>query len=848
LEVGTVSEQVPSIGIDFGTTNSSMAWYDPRTGSAEIILNAEGQRKTPSLVYFGENETLVGEPVESLIKDISTDRVQRDEVFRCIIESIKRNLLTPPRIALPGGRFVRPVDVVAEMLKKLKRDAEHGHFHKEVGRAVITCPAEFNMLQRQKIEEAGRRAGFREVVLLEEPVAGALAYARAGLNVGKHVLVYDLGGGTFDLAVLDNEGESFHVAMEPRGMERCGGDDFDHALYYHCDELVQEKLGRSITLTGAVDLSFLRECRRRKESLTFQERSKFSDYLPSDDGPVRFEYEVDRQTFEDLIGEYVETSARLTEEILKQADTRGHKVDTVVLVGGSTRVPLVMRTLEETLPVSPLGFDRKDVAVALGAAYYTNIQWPSVQGGREPETVTIPSQDPTHLDQYREAVEETISDRKLNRVEVERLNAFAGQLGLSREQTADIERRVLGHFKEDTLLQQYHQAVEMIWADGKLNGLEAQWLNALADELGLSQDQVSSTESRIMGASKEAIFDRQGPSPEPPGGPENFALAHALTGHSDEVHSVAFSPDGQFLASGGSDHAVRGWNVRTGQPVGALAGHTGRVSSIAFSPDGNLLASGGFDKTVRVWKLPNGEPFHTFNHSDWVFSVAFSPDSKRLASGGADKEIKLWNLETGRLLRTLAGHAHWVLSVVFGPDGQFFVSSSADKTVRAWSLETDEPHHTFEHPDWVWSVAIGPDGRLVASGGEDGVIRVWDLETGRSVRSLVGHSGPALFVAISPDGQLLFSSGSDGKIKVWNLRTGEPLHILSGHPEGVGSVVPSPDGQLLASGGYDHAIKIWKKVPGFTEESSAKLPSYSSSLDSPHRLDTALSRPQDLPD
>src|SRR5918997_2036312 len=95
----------PSIGIDFGTTNSSMAWYDPRTGEVENILNAEGQAKTPSLVHFGENETLVGEPVENLLQDVSADGARRDEVFRRTILSIKRNLLTPPRIALPGGRF-----------------------------------------------------------------------------------------------------------------------------------------------------------------------------------------------------------------------------------------------------------------------------------------------------------------------------------------------------------------------------------------------------------------------------------------------------------------------------------------------------------------------------------------------------------------------------------------------------------------------------------------------------------------------------------------------------------------------------------------------------------------------
>ena len=852
-----MSEQVASIGIDFGTTNSCVAWYDPRTGGAEIILNAEGQTKTPSLVYFGEDEILVGEPVEHLIQNVSMDKARREEVFQRTIMSVKRNLLAPPRIALPGGRFVRPTDVAAEILKKLKRDAEEGHFHEEVKRAVITCPAEFNVLQRQKIEEAGRLAGFDEVALLEEPVAGALAYSRAGLNVGKHVLVYDLGGGTFDLAVLDNEGESFHVAMEPKGMERCGGDDFDHALYYHCDEVAQEKLGRPISLTGAVDLNFLRECRRRKEGLTYQGRGKLGDYLPSEGVPVLFEHEVDRQTFEGLIGEYVETSTRLTEEILKQADTRGHEVDTAVLVGGSSRVPLVMRALKGTLPVEPLGFDKKDVAIALGAAHYADVRWPSTRPGGRPETATAPPrEDPTHLDQYRASVEETVSGRKLNKVEADRLDAFAEQLGLSKKQAAEVEIQTLGDSKEGILQQQYRQAVETVWADGVLKGAEVEWLEALADELGLGQEQTSHAENEVMGAAKEAILDRQGSGSEPASGPENFALAHTLTGHSDEVNSVAFSPDGQFLASGSSDFTVEGWNARTGESVGALAGNTGKVSSVTFSPDGELLASGGLDKTVRVWKLPVGEPFHALDHSDWVFSVAFGPDSRILASGGADKEIKLWNLKTGELLRVLSGHSHWVQSLAFGPDGRTLISGSADKTVKVWSLpQTDDPPLTFEHPDRVLSVAFGPGSRFVTSGSESGAIRVWDLKTGKPVRSFAGYSGPVLSVAVDSDGQLLSSGGSDGKIKTWNLRTGEPLEILPGHPGGVESVAFSPDGYLLASGGHDGTVKIWRKeateglgTPGPVEERPVEISPHPPSSGSRRGRGPEPGIPQGLPD
>jgi hypothetical protein len=372
-----MSDSVPSIGMDFGTTNSSMAWFDPRTGRAEVI-KCQGEDKTPSMVFFGENETLVGKPVDELIEDVSNDRPRREEVFRRTILSIKRNLISPPRIALPNaGRYLRPVDVVAEILGNLKREAQEGHFHEEVRRAVITCPAEFNVIQRRKIEEGGRLAGFEEVAIMEEPSAAALAYARAGLEMGEHVLVYDLGGGTFDLAVLENEEETFRVAMEPKGIERCGGDDFDLALYYHCEEIVRERLGRAISLNGRVDLKYLRVCRRRKENLSWRERTRFSNHLSSEDGLVRFEQEVERETFEGLIDPYVKETLLLTRQMLEEAGARGLEPETTVLIGGSTRVPVVERKLVETLPVAPLKYDKVEVAAALGAAYHANVLWPS---------------------------------------------------------------------------------------------------------------------------------------------------------------------------------------------------------------------------------------------------------------------------------------------------------------------------------------------------------------------------------------------------------------------------------------------------------------------------------------
>ena len=520
----------PAMGIDFGTTNSSVAWFNPKTGQAETILNAEGETKTPSLVYFGARETLVGKPVDQMLEDVSSDLALREELFQRTVMSIKRDLLPPNRrISLPDGRFVRPVEVVAEILKKLRRDAEELHFHEGVTKAVITCPAEFHAMHRRVIEDAGRLAGFEEVVTFDEPVAGALAYSQEGLKVGKHVLVYDLGGGTFDLAVLDNEDESFYPALEPKGMDRCGGDDFDQALYDHCDELTRRELNRPISLSGAIDLEFLRQCRRRKEDLTLQERRKFSSYLASDTGSVRFEHEMDRETFEDLILPYIETTTELTEALIKEAEAGGHEVDTVVLVGGSSRVPLVWRMLEDTLPVEPLKFAKRDVAVALGAAYYTNVLWPPQHPGPGPPPL------PPEREKYREAVE-VVRDKKLDKVEVDRLNAFAGQLGLSEDQIWDVERRVLGDSKEGILSQQYRDALEMVWADGELNRLEGEWLGEFANGLRLGREQAAHGEREVMGATAEEIL-RQTPQPEPPDRRGDFRPHFTFTAHSDEIRS-----------------------------------------------------------------------------------------------------------------------------------------------------------------------------------------------------------------------------------------------------------------------------------------------------------------------
>lgn len=359
-----MSQQPPVIGIDFGTCNSSMAWFNPKTGQAEVLRNAEGEEQTRSLVYFGNGEELVGTPAEHMLDD---------EEARALVypPGAKRNIAKKMILVL-GGRDVTPFDVPVALLRKLKRDAEEFHFRTEVSRAVITVPATFDQIERERLREAGTCAGFREVELLDEPVAAALAYIHDGMQVGRRVLVYDLGAGTFDLAVLAHEGdqETPYLVLPPCGLRK-GGDDFDRLLYAHVDQLAKKE-SRSVSKTGAMNLEFLRQCCVRKENLSFRNEAEFSSILP--DGRP-FKHKLDRGRFETLISGIVAETVGQTEAVLQEAKRQGHDIDTVILIGGSSRVPLVTTMLQAKLPVRPQKWQHQDVAVALGAAYHAQTLW-----------------------------------------------------------------------------------------------------------------------------------------------------------------------------------------------------------------------------------------------------------------------------------------------------------------------------------------------------------------------------------------------------------------------------------------------------------------------------------------
>lgn len=260
-------------------------------------------------------------------------------------------------------------------------------------------------------------------------------------------------------------------------------------------------------------------------------------------------------------------------------------------------------------------------------------------------------------------------------------------------------------------------------------------------------------------------------------GADAYTVIDTFVHGSALVNAAAFSPEGRFLASAGSDNLIRFWDVEARQPVGApLAGHTGEIWSLAYSPDGAMLASAGEDLTIRLWNAddgaPVGEPLQ--GHDDIVFSVDFSPDGAMLASGSADNTIRLWNVESGELFgEPLQGHDNWVLSVAFSPDGAMLASGSADNTIRLWDVETRSPRAAplQAHEDWVRSVQFSPDGQTLLSGSRDGSIRLWNLASARPTsRLLDAHQDDVYRAVFDPSGEAFASASLDGSVILWSTR------------------------------------------------------------------------------
>lgn len=343
------------IGIDLGTTNSEVAVVE--NGKVTVIADQGGRKILPSFVGFGEGgEVLVGEPAHNQYI-LYPERT---------IKSIKRHMGEAIQVEMAGQHF-SPQEVSAIILKRLKAIAED-HLGKPVAKAVITVPAYFSDAQRQATREAGEIAGLEVVRIINEPTAAALAY-EAKTDVRKRILVYDLGGGTFDVSVVNVEDEVVEV-LSSHGNNKLGGDDFDAKIVEHVVRHIHEQHGFDISESRQLMARINRAAEAAKRGLSDQPFVRIDEeYLFEKEGtPVHLSMELSRFEYEDMIADYIDETLEAVHIALQGANLTASDIDEILLVGGSTRTPVVSQRLYEEFRKEPQRDIDPDLCVAMGSA------------------------------------------------------------------------------------------------------------------------------------------------------------------------------------------------------------------------------------------------------------------------------------------------------------------------------------------------------------------------------------------------------------------------------------------------------------------------------------------------
>ena len=344
------------IGIDLGTTNSCVAVMEG--GEPVVIPNPEGNRTTPSVVAFSKNG-------ERLVGQIAKRQAVTNPDHTVI--SIKRDMGTNKKIKIEGDEFT-PQEISAMILQKLKTDAEN-YLGQKVTEAVITVPAYFSDSQRQATKDAGKIAGLNVLRIINEPTAAALAYGMDKEDTDQKIMVYDLGGGTFDVSILDI-GDGVFEVLATSGNNRLGGDDFDERIMKYLVEEFKKEQGIDLS-TDKMAMQRLKEAAEKaKIELSGVGQTNINlPFITADaTGPKHLDVTLTRAKFEELIRDLIDATTGPVNQALKDAGLTADKIDQVLLVGGSTRVPAVQEAVKRITNKEPNKGINPDECVAIGAA------------------------------------------------------------------------------------------------------------------------------------------------------------------------------------------------------------------------------------------------------------------------------------------------------------------------------------------------------------------------------------------------------------------------------------------------------------------------------------------------
>ena len=833
------------LAIDFGTSYTVAA---ARLGERPPeIIDLAGERRMPSVVLVAaDGQIVVGRTAD----DLSV--THPESTLRAL-----KNRLGEQTPAILGGRPHQVVTLVAALLREVYDEVvlQIGEPPQEIR---LTHPATWNQPRINRLVEACAKAGLPNPVLVPEPVAAALSFAAdVGIEPGRPIVVYDLGGGTFDSAVVVARDGGFAVVGRPGGDQHIGGELFDEMLVNHIGSMIDPAAWDAIQVGGdplwqQVGAALRNEARKAKEALSSHPYVSVLVPLPSGLSQVR----ITRDELQQMIRPYIVETIETLRRCIAEAGVRPEELAGISLVGGSSRSPIIAEMVGEAFPMVPIS--RRGDPKATVAAGATLADRPSASSpglwkspvtqeaspGTAQQRVRLappPLSDPPQTGTAASAPQPSVRPAPpppappapalptaSTPAVPPRNPPFVPSGMLTPEPVAPRSRQPFVLLAGVVLLAAAVVVTVILvrrHAKADTSAVTNPDTSVTVVETAATQPSTVITAVPADTVSTDPV-ETQPPDPTTASSVTNDTAFvpdqplgtyyETLAGHNGPVTAVAFSGDGHRLATAGVDGKAIVWEVATGTQIAQLIGHSGIINALAFSPDGRSVATAGEDTTVRLWDAATGKQQHKFiGHIDVVTSVHFSTDGSRLVSASSDGTARVWDVRKDAAGGVYAGEKGRLNFADFSPDGQWIVGGGDDASTLLWHV--DDPGNPIRLDGHEGSVRIGafsPDGTLVLSGGDDARILVWSTETEQLVYNLGNIEGGVVSATFSHDGARLMANGYDRTAALWDVATGQLLGDLGPHDDVVYTAVFSSDDRKVVTASGDGTARIWDVSPG----------------------------------
>ena len=725
-----------TIAIDLGTSNTQIACLDANgvpKNIGEAIPTALFVDKDSGRIRVGAEAQLAYEDAQS------AGQTDADSYY---LETFKPELCMrevdgAAHTVLLGesGRRMTWLEVLTECFRHCRAYAQRVEFAgEEVNSVVLTHPVNFP--NSELYRQAAEAAGFRSVRFVQEPEAAYLGYRSGGRDLGNNVLVFDMGGGTLDVALLQQAADGRRVNTAPLRLDTAGV-HIDNAV---CASMYEELLAKGIAnACGEVEVAFKKYARTQiKEELGIGGRSSVKIRYMSDvsDTVLRGEYTMER--FRKVLDRLMTTVYRRIDEYVRRLPVQP---DTVLMVGGSSRLRLIQEALKNLFPgINVFTPHDGGSLVAKGALLST----PTVARNSDSSS-------------------KTMDTWGIMRKNVGGVGEWEWRLTLT-SASYDLTARITDIASGRELLRVKHSS----------------FINDIAH----------SPCGRYLAT---ASSDKTARITEIATGRELMRVQHASC-----VTSVDFSPCGQYLATGSKDKTACITEVATGRELLRIQ-HADWIQFVKYSPGGRYLITSSDDNKVRITEPSTGREILRVQHTDKVNSVECSPCGRYLATGSNDGTARITEIATGRELLRIQ-HKGWVLSVAFSACGCYLATSSSDKTVRITEIATGKEVVKKTHSDVVRTVTFHPGERkpLLATGSEDGSVNIltklfnpWLSSHITVSRPCLKHSQVVHTIAFSPCGRYLATGSNDGTARITEFDTGREMRRVQ-HEAPISSVAFAP--------------------------------------------------------